>query len=140
MTMSDNQLGFSLIELTTVMIIASIIFVYVGSQSSGRGLELQATRDDVIGGLFYAQQIAMARESATNPIRFVSDGAGSIDVTENGVSIAGDVYPITLPTGHNLTAATLNYDKLGRTTATALTLSSTSGNVTITVESSGYAH
>lgn len=138
--MSDNQYGFSLIELVTVIIIASIIFVYVGSNQSGRGLELQATRDDVIGGLFYAQQIAMARESATNPIRFVSDGTGTIDVTENGASIAGDIYPLTLPTGHSLSAATLDYDKLGQTTATALALTSSTGSVTITVESSGYAH
>ena len=138
--MSDNQRGFSLVELITVIIIASIIFVYVGYNTGPRGLELQAARDDIVTGLFYTQQIAMSRQSSTNPIRFVSDGVSTIDVQENGVSIIGDTYPLTLPVGVALTGATLNYDKLGRTAAATLTLTGSAGNVNITIESSGYAH
>ena len=100
----------------------------------------EATRDDIVAGLFYAQQVAMARQSAANPVRFVSDGVSTIDIQENGASIAGDGYPITLATGTAFPAATLNYDKLGRTTASLLALTNATGNVNITVESSGYAH
>ena len=138
--MVDNQLGFSLIELVAVIIIASIIFVFIGSSSNQRGLELQAARDDIVSGLFYTQQIAMARQSASNPVRFVSDGVSSVDVQENGASIGGDDYPLTLPVGVSLPAATLVYDKLGQTTATTLTLTGPGASVNITIESSGYAH
>lgn len=138
--MSDSQGGFSLIELVAVLVIGSIIFVSIGSTSGQKGLELQATRDDIVTGLFYAQQIAMARQNVANPVRFVSDGVSTIDIQENGASIAGDAYPLTFPTGVSFPAVTLNYDKLGRTTATLLALTSPSGSVNITVESSGYAH
>lgn len=138
--MGGYQSGFSLIELITVIIIGSIMFVFIGTYSGQRGLELQATRDDIVTGLFYAQQVAMARQNATNPIRFVSDGVSVIDVQENGSSISGDVYPLTFPVGVSLPAATLNYDKLGRTTATTLTLTGAGASVDIVIESSGYAH
>ena len=134
-----GQDGFSLVELVTVMIIASIIFIYMGANSAPQGLQLQASRDDVIQGLFYAQQIAMSRQTASNTVRFVSDGVTEIDVEENGVSVGGH-YPLELPVGHSLSAATFVYDKLGRTTAGNMTLAGAGVSVNIVVESSGYAH
>ena len=139
-TIKKHQTGFSLIELVAVLIITSIIFIYIGDNLGQRGLELQTTRDDVVAGLFYAQQVAMARQTTANPVRFVSDGIASVDVQETGVSIAGDGYPLTLPTGFSLSAATLVYDKLGRTTAATLTLTGSGSSVNITIESSGYVH
>jgi MSHA pilin protein MshC len=135
-----KQSGFSLVELIAVLIIASIIFIYIGDNSGQRGLELQSTRDDVIAGLFYAQQIAMARQNNSNPVRFVSDGISTVDIQESGASVNGDGYPLTLPVGFTLSSATLNYDKLGRTTPTTLTLSGSGSSVNITIESSGYVH
>jgi MSHA pilin protein MshC len=138
--MSTNQTGFTLIELVTVIVIASIIFVYVGSNAGQPGLELRATRDDVVTGLGYAQQIAMARQAVANPVSFVSDGISTIDIQENGASIAGDIYPLTLPANMSLTALNISYDKLGRTTSSVLTLTSANGSATVTVEDSGYTH
>ena len=138
--MVGKQGGFSLIELITVVVLTSIIFVYVGSNQSQRGLEIQATRDDIVAALFYTQQIAMARQKTSNLVRFISDGVSLIDVQENAASIAGDNYPLTLPPGYSLTGTTLAYDKLGRTTATVLALNGSGGSVNITIESSGYAH
>lgn len=138
--MSEEQQGFSLIELITVIVIASIVFVFIGANSGQRGLELQTTRDDIIAGLFYAQQVAMARDSAANPVQFISDGTSFIDVQENGASIASDTYPLTLPATASLSAATIDYDKLGRTTFNTLTLNGSGASVNITIESSGYAH
>ena len=135
--MGEKQNGFSLVELLTVMIIASIIFVFIGDIGSQRGLELQATRDDIVAGLFRAQQVAMARQGASNTVQFISDGT-SADVRENGASI--DNYPLPFPSGVSLTPTTLVYDKLGRTTAVTLALNGSGGSVTIKVESSGYAH
>lgn len=138
--MRERQDGFSLIELIAVLVIVSIIFIYIGANPGQRGLELQTTRDDIVAGLFYAQQVAMARQNNLNPVRFISDGITTVDVQENGVSINGDGYPLTLPVGFSLPAATLAYDKLGRTTATTLTLTGSGSSVNITIESSGYVH
>ncbi len=134
--MGEKQKGFSLVELLTVMIIASIIFVFVGDIGSPR-LELQATRDDVVAAMFRAQQVAMARQGDSNTVQFISDGT-SIDVQESGASI--DIYPLPFPSGVSLTPATLDYDKLGRTSAVSLALNGSGGAITILVESSGYAH
>jgi MSHA pilin protein MshC len=138
--MCNNHAGFSLIELIAVIVITSIIFIYIGDNLGQRGMELQTTRDDIVAGLFYAQQVAMARQAIANPVRFVSDGITTIDVQENGVSVTGDSYPLTLPVGFSLPATTLSYDKLGRTTATTLTLTGSGSSVNIIVESSGYVH
>lgn len=138
--MITNQAGFTLIELVTVIVIASIIFVYVGSNAGQSGLEVRATRDDIVTGLGYAQQIAMTRQTLANPVSFVSDGISTIDIQENGASIPGDIYPLTLPTNMSLTALNISYDKLGRTTSSVLTLTSANGSATVTVEDSGYSH
>jgi hypothetical protein len=62
-----------------------------------------------------------------------------VDVTENGNALVG--YPVSLSSGVTITAATFNYDKLGRTTAGSITINHTSGtSATITVEASGYVH
>lgn len=138
--MRERQGGFSLIELVAVIIITSIIFIFIGDNLGQRGLELQTTRDDIVAGLFYAQQVAMARQNTANPVQFVSDATPAVDVQENGASISGDSYPLNLPVGFTLTPVTLVYDKLGRTTATTLTLNGSGASVDITIESSGYAH
>jgi len=137
---AGKNTGFSLIELITVLIIASIIFVFVGGNIGQQGLELQTTRDDIVAGLFYAQQVAMARQNTANPVQFISDATPAIDVQENGTSINGDAYPLTLPVGFTLTPVVLDYDKLGRTSAATLTLSGSGTSMNISIESSGYVH
>jgi len=116
--------------------------ISVASRFSGQGVSVQASRDDVIAALFYAQQIAMARDSATNPIRLVTT-ATSVNVTENGTPLlhAGVQYPLVLGSGVSLSpASTLNFDKLGQTTASVFTLSRSGVSATITVSDSGYAN
>jgi MSHA pilin protein MshC len=71
--------------------------------------------------------------------------ADSISVHENGSPIMNMQYPLKFPAGVTLSPApiTLVYDKLGRTTATNITLtgSGNSSGVTanVRVEASGYA-
>lgn len=138
---NKQERGFTLIELITIIIMIGII----GSQVYPRFLDsdvfqVQQSRDDTVAALLFAQQVAMARDSASNPIRFVSSG-NSITVQENGSDlINGSLqYPFNLPAGISLETATLNYDKLGRTTATGLTLSKGSNSVEIQISGSGYA-
>ena len=137
--MGKNERGFTLIELITVIILVSIISVSVFSRlGSVSSANLQASRDDIIAALFFAQQTAMARSN----IQLIVT-ANSVSVTENGTPIVvhSKGYPLTLASGVTATAASLTYDKLGRTSATTIGLSSTSGaSASIVVEASGYAH
>lgn len=137
--MGKHERGFTLVELITVIILVSIISVSVFSRlGSVSSANLQASRDDIIAALFFAQQTAMARSN----IQLVVT-SHSVSVTENGTPIVvhSKGYPLTLESGVTATAASLTYDKLGRTTATTIGLSSSSGaSASIVVEASGYAH
>lgn len=133
--------GFSLVELITVMILLSILsitlFTRMGPVNTAA---VQSGRDDVIAALFFAQQQAMMRSKIKVVIT-----TNTISVNEDGESIkvSNDYYPLEMPKGVTLTPATLVYDKLGRTTATDITLTG-SGNsngvsAKIRVDVSGYA-
>ena len=135
-----RQSGFTLIELVAVILILSVITAVTTSQfSNSSQFQAMTTRDDIVAGLFYAQQIAQARASATNTVQFVSTGT-SIDVREAGASINNGIYPLALPGGFTLTNVTLGYSKLGQTTATTLTLTDGDSSATITISASGYAN
>ncbi|NIB44393.1 prepilin-type N-terminal cleavage/methylation domain-containing protein [Pseudomaricurvus alkylphenolicus] len=136
--------GFTLIELIATLVILGILTLAVFQSQGGiSAAQVQAARDDVVTGLFYAQQVAMARGTAANTVRFVSSAAAdTIDVQLNGVSLANDIYPLSLPDNVNITSVTLTYDKLGRITS-ALSNPVVSGGGatgTIVVSASGYVY
>ena len=130
--------GYTILELVAVIVIvATLAAVVAGRFQSAKPFQTMAARDDIVAGLFYAQQIAMARGGGGNPVQFVSSGT-AIDVRESGNSLGG-IYPLALPQGFTLTAITLNYDKLGRTAATSLTLSDGDNSAAIEVSGAGFA-
>ena len=140
--MKKFQLGFTLIELITVMILVGILSITLFSRLGSAGTApVQSGRDDLIAALFFAQQQAMMRSGIEVVIT-----TNSVSVTENDIPIAvsSDFYPLAMPAGVSLTPTTLSYDKLGRTTATTITLTG-SGNssgvsATVQVDGSGYAY
>ncbi|RYY75993.1 MAG: type II secretion system protein [Gammaproteobacteria bacterium] len=130
--------GFTLIELITVIILISILSVTLFSRLGSVGTaNLQAGRDDLIAALFFAQQTAMARSNVQLILT-----TNAVSVTENGTPIIvhSRGYPLNFPNGVTTSAQTLTYDKLGRTTATTITLSASGASALVTVEASGYAH
>ncbi len=135
--------GFTLVELVTVLIILSALaFGVLSSFKGGEVSQVQASRDDFVAALLYGQQIAMARDSTTNPIR-VEATANSVSITENGNPLLhGTVqYPLVFPNGITVSpTAILNFDKLGRTQASVFTLSKSGASATVTVSDSGYAN
>ena len=137
--MQRGERGFTLIELITVMILVSIISVTLFSRlGSVNSANIQAGRDDLIAALFFAQQTAMARSN----IQLVLT-TNSVSVTENGtpIKVHAQGYPLAFPSGVTTTPVTLSYDKLGRTTATTISLGATGGlSASIQLEASGYAH
>ncbi len=134
--------GFSLIELITVMILLSVVSIVLFSRIGLVGTApIQSSRDDLIAALFFAQQQAMMRPNVTLVLT-----TNTISVNRDNVPIVvnSGFYPLTMPRGVALPALTLSYDKLGRTTATTITLtgSGNSGGLTTTiqVDASGYAY
>lgn len=142
--MKTTDSGFSLIELITVMILVGIISVTLFSRLGPvESAPIQSGRDDLIAALFFAQQQAMMRASSTNVIR-LQITTTNVAVTEKiGAASPVTIYSVTIPNVVSLSPVTLAYDKLGRTTATTITLTG-SGNssgvsASIRVEASGYA-
>ncbi len=136
-----QQQGFTLIELIAVIIIFGILAVSVRPTWDTNASREQAARDDLVGALIYAQQVAMARDAAGKPITFrVSADGREITVQENGVDLtASGIYPFTLSNGATVgpVDTILQYDKLGGTSATVFTLN---GGTTVSVTASGYAN
>jgi MSHA pilin protein MshC len=137
-----NNRGFSLLELMAVILVVAVISVVAYPRFTDSSVaSVQTSRDQARSAITYAQQIAMARASAGNPVQVVI-GTNSIDVTEGGVSLRphSDAYPEALPTGVSATAATFQFDKLGRTTPGSVSFSRGGVTATVQVEASGYAH
>jgi len=140
----NRQSGFSLMELIAVIVVLGIISVVALPRFTGSdAAAVQSARDQAFSAFFSAQQLAMSRSSADNPVELVVS-ANSIDLREAGSSsnLPGGNYPLTFPSGVTVTsgAGSYNYDKLGRTTPGQVTFSRGSASATITIEASGYAH
>ena len=146
--MYKRERGFTLIELITVMILISLVSVTLFSRlGSVSTANLHAGRDDLIAALFFAQQSAMARGNIQLILL-----SNSVSVTESGAPIivhnkgyplvfpSGVSVSVRLPNGQVTTSQTLTYDRLGRTTPVAVTLSAGGAKSVVTLEASGYAH
>jgi len=140
--------GFTLIELVTVLILMSALAAYALPRITDTGQQqVQAGRDYVVAALFSAQQLAMVRSnnirlitSATQvDIRLDANVNGTFEASES-LQLAGIQYPLSLPFGVTLAAATFDYDRLGRTSAASLAIVKGSASATITVSDSGYAN
>lgn len=140
--MREKQNGFTLVELIAVLTLLGVLSVVLMTRMDGVGASrVQASRDDVIAALFFAQQLAMSESNVR-----VLVSANSIDVQRNNVSVSLDsnFYPLTVPNGIQLDSSSsqFSYDKLGRTTAGTIQVQSTDGrySATVRLEVTGYAY
>ena len=131
-----RQHGFTLIELVCVIVLVSVLSIALFNRLNFvNDAGVQAGRDDLIAALFFAQQTAMARDNIQVVIT-----STAVSVREGVVPAAIRGYPINFPAGVSATAATFNYDKLGHTTSSTITLTKAGTTATVKVEASGYAH
>ncbi len=146
--LSTRASGFTLIELLSVIIIIGILATsVVTSLNPSRTFQLQSARDQLILALATAQQRAMSRVNGVrvttsgNQINILEDTDGDGDFsTSVSLNTGGVQYPVTLLANQALTGAILDYDRLGRTSATVLTVSQGSAVVSVNVTSSGFAY
>lgn len=140
--MREKQNGFTLVELIAVLTLLGVLSVVLMSRMDGVGASrVQASRDDVIAALFFAQQLAMSE----NNVRVVVTTT-SIDVQKNNVSVKMDssFYPLVMPSGIRLnsSSAQFAYDKLGRTSTGNIQIQTSDGRYSaqVQLEATGYAH
>lgn len=143
-----NQQGFSLVELITVLVIVGVLASVASSRMGPQAtLQLQAGRDMVVSAFFVAQQTAMAQ---SQPVRVIAgDGRIDIRVDRNGdglfsadesLSFAGTFYPRALPGNLQISAASIDYDRLGHASPAQITLSQGGASVSLTISEAGYAY
>lgn len=78
----------------------------------------------------------------TDAVSLIVSGSNEIDIEVDGtsVNVAGVSYPFQLPGNQTITAGTFTFNRLGQTTASALTLSLGDQSVVINVEGTGYVY
>ncbi len=137
---SKREQGFTLVELIAVIILIAIVASSVISRFNFDYADLQATRDDIVTGLFYAQQIAMARDSGTAAAGVYADLSDTtrLRVYEGAtllrdISYSGDVVATS-------TDNSIYYDKLGRLETAGDVTISLDGTPAITLEETGFVH
>lgn len=117
------------------MVIMAVLALAVSPSFFGRdSTTIPTTRNNIIMAFSQAQQIAMAQGEAS-----VIINSNSVDVQVNGTTIhwPGTTYPYPFPSGITVTQGSWMFDKLGRTSAGGVVIN---GQLTITVEASGYAY
>lgn len=137
-----------MVELIAVILILAILTaVTVGRAMPSKLQQLQAARDIVIASVFNAQEKALSQAKAVRVITTATAIDIRVDTNADGtfasnesITYGGTRYPYTIPNGVALTSNTINFDRLGRTTATSITLSKSSSNVVITITGMGYAY
>ncbi len=142
------SLGFTLVELITVLVILGIIGVTVSSRLAPTAtFQLQASRDRVLAAFFIAQQRAMSQtlgvQLLASPsaidMRVDTDGDGNF-ADEASFNLDENAFPIQLDDNQTLSNGTFTFDRLGYTGAGTLTLTQGSRSVDINVSSTGYAY
>ncbi len=144
----NKEQGFTLVELIAVTIIIAVIAgATVTHMAPSVTFQLQTGRDTLVAALFHAQQRALAQNDS---VRLTTSG-GTIDIrqdtddnstfeSDESIRVGGTQYPITLEDNVSITSHTFDYDKLGETTGTTITISMSSSSVVVTVTDTGFAY
>lgn len=141
--MKSGSQGYSLIEfIAIIVIVGALTAVAVGRFTGTTAVQLQAGRDSVVSALLAAQQLAMAQSGQVQ----VELSGSQIDVRQDtgsgyaSVQMGGTAYPLDISPVHtDGSTHTLDFSRLGRTSATSIDLKLNGSSTTITVSASGFS-
>jgi MSHA pilin protein MshC len=115
--------GFSMIELIVIIVVIGVLSIFVSARISGGVAQTRALYDELRAQVQYARKVAIAQRrtvcvhiAATQSQLFYSNAAG--DACPAAVAVAaptGEVpFTVQVPSGAAVTAATFQFDSLGR--------------------------
>lgn len=149
------QCGFSVLELAVIIVIIGVLAIMASGRISGSLVQTRAFYDELLSQVQYARKVAIAQrravfvriEAAQSRVCYTKDG--TCTGTDGVTSAKGDLpFTVGVPSGVAVTAATFQFDALGRyrdmnggATSAPLVLSvAGDGNYQLTVEhETGYA-
>lgn len=143
-----RQRGFSLVELITILVILGVLAATVSSRLMPSSLvQLQAGRDQLISALFVAQQNAMAQShgvrlttaGSTIDIRIDHNDDGQFAANESLV-YGGIRYPLVVTGGVGYSPTTVDYNRIGHTTAATINTFKNTHSVDVRISGTGYAY
>jgi MSHA pilin protein MshC len=142
-----SQAAFTLIELIAVLVIMGILATTVLIRVTPGDGNLQAAKNDVLAGLVFARETAMARSDGESSVTFAITNTTTettIDVQVNDASInnINQSYPLIL-SGDVIITSTVSqilFTNLGETAEQAIVLEDDDRSLTINVSGVGYAY
>ncbi len=143
--------GYTLTELVTVLVIVGIVAAFAGPRFfTTTDFTRRGFYEDALAALRYAQKFAIASRCTSvtatftagtgPPAGYALTRAGCPPGNTSGAVVRpdGSNFSNTAPSGVAVSAATITFDEMGRTTASATV---TVGGRTITVEQeTGFVH
>ena len=142
------QSAFTLIELIAVLVIVGILSATILIRITPGDANIQAAKNDVLAGLIFARETAMARSDGASVVTFIATET-SIDVQVNDTSIRNinQSYPLTLSDDVTITSIDpisgeqqLQFTHFGETIEQTILLEDEDLSLTISVSGVGYAY
>lgn len=135
-----TQHGFTLVELITVILILGFLAVTVLPRFVQTGnFESRTVQDKLISAARQAQQLAMTKAVSAN-VQLSTDNSNKrirISYSESGTQ----TIDTDIPAATTITDQTVSYNKRGDVAGGgSVDISINSGERTVRIESSGYAH
>lgn len=142
------QSAFTLIELIAVLVIVGILSATILIRITPGDANIQTAKNDVLAGLIFARETAMARSDGSSVVKFIATET-SIDIQVNDTSIRNinQPYPLTLSDDVTVTSIDpisgeqqLQFTHLGETIEQDIILEDEDLSLTISVSGVGYAY
>ena len=138
--------GFSLLELISVLVIIGVVSTVVLARGFSNDIfVLQAARDDMGSAIIVAQQHALSQPSA---IRLLASGS-TIDIrkdenddkvfsADESLRHGTTLFPIQISDGVRIIEVELDFDRLGRTSPSRISLYKADRRVDVNVSKMGF--